>query len=1172
MKSNAKIHLKPIFIALKYSLLLIQISIMISSASMADTSVNVLGLHETNVELHIKNKTLKSVYQEIEKQSPYRFVYNDDIIPRDQIISLDIEASLSDVFEVLGRQTNTRYEQVGKNIVVTSASPEQQGLITGRVTDEQGIPLLGATFKVVEINKFAVSDEDGNFKIDVPPGTYTLEIKYISFQPQQKQVVVQAGIPTFLRIMLQPEIGELGEVVVTALGITREAKSVGFSTQKVDGNDIQESHETNLLSTLSGRVAGVNITNSSGNIGASTNIQIRGQNFVGGYNYNNSPLFVVDGVPISNNNEQSTRSFTGRQDFNNPNFTSGEGEVDYGNAAGEIDPNDIGNITVLKGPNAAALYGSRASNGVILITTKSGKGNKGLGISFNSQASIETPLKFPDYQHEYGQGRNGQYAYKDGMGGGINDNVSENWGPRLNGQLIPQFDSPTDPATGERIPTPFVAHRNQLKDFFEVGKTFTNNISISNSNEKLNFRFTYTNTSQTGIVPNTDLHRNSIGLNTGYAIDPKLHIAVNMNYINTKSDNRASYGAKNDEGVMKIFLYMPRNVDIKSLRNYWKEGSGDLIQNTPIWNANGTILNNPYFVAHENLNGNNRDRVYGNVKINYDILPNLSLILRTGRDFYNDKRTMRHAASSKQYINGYYQEDDIYFRETNHDMLLSYNTPLGNDFSISASAGGNLMKQVSKRLGAIAGKLAIPNIYNLTNNATPIVSGNVYQEKKINSLYATAQVGYKDALFLDLTGRNDWSSSLPKSNNSYFYPSASVSLVASELFGLKSKTISFLKLRGSVSSVRRDLEPYKTHPKFQTTQGWGGETVAVHNNDYPNENIRPEKVVSYEFGFDSRFINNRIGLDFTYYKSITTDLIIPVTLNPSAGYDTKLMNVGKMTNHGIEVMLNVVPVKSKDFTWNIQVNYSLNRNKVISLAEDKGISRIRQLERWASLELRTENTKGDGSFGSLYGDYLIYKNGQLTHRNGLPQEENGDWGYLGNVNPDWKAGITNEFSYKNWALSFLFDIQKGGVVHSRTYIEGIRAGSLKESLKYRDDNGGGTMTGEGIDIDTGESNTTSVTVRDYWRNYYNNDDIATFDASYVKLRELKISYQLPQSLFLNTPIRNAAVSLVGRNLLLWSDVPNIDPEVSAYDGQFQGVEAMSLPSLRSYGVSLNVNF
>ncbi len=1064
---------------------------------------------------------------------------------------------------------------------IDSLYAQQTGQVKGRVLDQEGNPLTGvsvSTKRNQEGVRRTVSDQNGVFVLNnLQIGQqYPIVFTLVGYKNHEEtDYLVSAGDNNSLLVRLTEQSSELEEVVVTALGITRAAKSVGFSVQQVGGDKIQEAHETNLVNTLSGRVAGVQITNSSGGIGASSNIQIRGQNFVSGYNYNNSPLFVVDGIPISNNNEQSTRAFTGRQDFNNPNFTGGEGEVDYGNAAGEIDPNDIESISVLKGPNAAALYGSRASNGVVLITTKSGRGAKGVGINFNSHVDFGTPLKLPDYQYEYGQGRYGVYEYVDGMGteAGKFDNIMENWGPALNGQLLKQWDSPVDPQTGERIATPFVAHRNQLKDFLQTAKTFTNSLSIANSNDKLNYRFSYTNLSQSGMVPNTDLRRNSLGVNAGYQIIPKLRLDVAMNWVNSGSDNRASYGAKNDESVMRMFLYMPRNLDINSLRNYWKPESGQTEQHSPIFNMNGTIWNNPYFVAYENLNGNNRDRVYGNVKATYDIRADLKLMLRSGRDFYNDKRTMRHANSSSQYKNGYYQEDDVYFIETNHDMLLSYSPKIHSDFSFNASLGGNLMAQVSKRLGAIAPRLAIPNVYNLTNNGEPLLAGNTYQEKRINSIYGTAQIGFRDMIYLDVTGRNDWSSALPKANNSYFYPSASLSVIASDLLGWTSEKFNMLKLRGAASSVRRDLEPYRTLPNFLVTQGWGGETVAIHNNNYPNENIRPEKVVSYEFGFDSRLFNNRLGLDLTYYNSRTTDLIIPVTLNPSAGYDTKLMNVGEMTNHGMELMLSGAPVRSDNFSWDIFINYSFNRNKVVSLAEDRGISRIRQLERWASLELRTENTKGDGASGSLYGDYLIYNdNGLLTHYNGFPQEENGDWGYLGNVNPKWIGSIANDFRYKNWNLSFLFAGQKGGVVHSRTYIDGINAGSLPESLPFRDENGAGMITGEGIDISTGQPNNIAVPVRDYWRSYYNNDRIATFDASYLKLREVKISYRLPQRLLQRTAIKGASVSFIGRNLMLWSDVPHIDPEVSAYDGQFVGVEAMSLPSMRNFGMSVNVAF
>jgi TonB-linked SusC/RagA family outer membrane protein len=1050
-------------------------------------------------------------------------------------------------------------------------SQAQRGIeVTGAVTDAKtGEALPGASVTVKNTTNGVTTAPDGTYRLVVASDKEVLVYRFIGYREQEAPV----GSRRVINVALAEAVSQLDEVVVTALGVTRENRTIGFSVQQVEGTLLVEAREPNLVNALNGRVAGVRVTNPAGGIGASSNIQVRGQNFVSGYNYNNSPLFVVDGVPVSNNNEQSTRAFTGRQDFNNPNFTSGEGEVDYGNAAAEIDPNDIASITILKGPNAAALYGSRASNGVVLITTRSGKGTRGIGVSFSTSVSLENPLKLPRYQYKYGQGREGQYAYVDGAGGGTHDNVMENWGPPMNGQLVAQWDSPVDPVTGKRVPTPFVAYPDQLKDFFETGHTFTTNLSVAGSKERHDFRASYTRVAQRGIVPNTGLSRNSIGLNAGYLLVPRLKLSVNMNYVQTGSENRASYGAKNDDAIMRVFLYMPRNVDVKKLRDYWREGSGNTVQNSPIWSANGARWNNPYFIAHENLNGNKRERLFGHVKLEHDILPNLHLVLRSGRDFYFDKRTMRHAVSSAQYVNGYYQEDDVTFLETNHDFLLTYDRPLSLDFTISASAGGNLMYQRTERLGAIAPRLAIPGVYNLTNNATTIIAGNSRQEKRIHSLYGTARIGYKNALFLDLTGRNDWSSALPRANRSYFYPSASLSAVITELARPGGRDgAGFVKARASIASVRRDLEPYQTSTNFQVSQGWGGETVAVHNNNYPNANIRPENVLSYEFGTDARFLDDRLSVDATYYKSITTDLIIPVTLNPSAGYDTKLMNVGKMTNRGVEIMLGVVPVKTRDFRWKATLNYAANRNKVLELAEAEGVSRIRQLERWASLEIRTENTKGDGSFGSLYGDYLIYQENRLTHKNGFPREENGDWGYLGNVNPDWTGSLDNEFHYKGLTLSCLFSVQKGGVVHSRTFINGIGAGSLEESLVNRDANGGGTMTGAGIDIDTGQPNATAVPVRDYWRSFYDNDHIGTFDASNVKLREARVAYRLPARLLSRYAITGASLSLVGRNLLLWSDVPNIDPEVSSYDGQFQGVESMSLPSLRSYSLSLHLTF
>ena len=790
--------------------------------------------------------------------------------------------------------------------------------VKGTIKTPNGEPVIGATIIEKGTTNGTITDVNGNFVLKIMNKIGELEAACVGF----KKVVFKPE-KEIVSLIMEEDTKVLGEVVVTALGITREAKSLGYSVQKLGGDGVVQAHESNFVNALSNRIAGVQITNSSGGIGASSSIQIRGQNFVGGYNYNNSPLFVVDGVPISNNNEQSTRSFTGRQDYNNPNFTSGEAEVDYGNAAGEINQEDIESVSILKGPNASALYGARAANGVILITTKSGKGQKGLGVTYSSTVSFETALRLPEFQNSFGQGLEGKYAYVDGAGGGVNDKDVANWGPAMNGQLITQFDSPLDD-NGNRIAIPFVSGGNQLEDFLQTGHNISNTITLSNSNDKLNYRLTYTNNQQKGIVPNTGLAKNTIGLSAGYQIIPQLRADVTMNYVHTNSDNRASTGAKNADNIMAIFLKMPRNVSLNSLQQQWRDGKENVAQNTPIGDETSTGINNPYFVVYNNLNGNTRDRVYGNLRLKYDILKGLSLQIRSGLDVYSDNRTIRHAVTSQSFFNGYYQEDDVSFMEINNDFLLSYRLPdeAVRNFGFSISAGGNMMNQISKRLGAIAPELTIPGVYNLTNNAKPILAGNSLTQKKVNSLYVTAQFSYLNGLFLDLTGRNDWSSALPKKNNSYFYPSASLSAVLTDLFDIRSNILTFAKVRTSTSMVRRDLEPYQTASNFIISQGWGGNSTATANNNYPNPDIKPEKVVSYEFGGDFRFFNSRVGIDVAYYKSITTDLIIPITLNPSAGYDTKLMNVGKMTNQGIELMVNVVPVRTKDLEWSLNFNFS----------------------------------------------------------------------------------------------------------------------------------------------------------------------------------------------------------------------------------------------------------
>ena len=1012
-----------------------------------------------------------------------------------------------------------------------------RGIVT---TEEDGEPVIGASVIVKGTALGTVTDVNGRFELSgLSPSATRLLISYISLMAKEVAIAPQVSVT------LKSDTHLLDEVVVTALGISREKKALGYTAQEVKQDALVQGKDNNLLNSLSGKIAGVRITNTQGDVGSSR-IVIRGETSIAG---ENQPLFIVDGIPVDNS-QLNARS-SGR---------------DFKNAIADLNPEDIKTLTVLKGPNAAALYGARAAHGAIVITTKGGdKRQKGIGITLHSSTQVSFVATLPEFQNLFGQGAGGRFSYVDGKGAGVNDGVDESWGPRLDiGLLIPQFDSPLD-ADGNRVATPWVSHPNNVRDYFRMGISTNNGISIARGDDKYQFRVGYNYEKQVSIVPDAGTNKTNISLNTDYHLAKWIVVGATANYIVYTAPSLPGSATPSGSNVrsnspMLQFLWFGRQVDTNSLK-------ADYTRN---WNS--SYYDNPFWSASYNTQSQERHRLIGDLHAEFRLTDGLHVRFRTSTDWYNDRRKSKvkwgSAGAGSPY--GSYAEDAYTVKENNTEVLATYIKQLNKNWGIDALLGFNVRNKQYENNYQAAPRLAVADLYTLTNSRDPLTSSNDFYRLRQYGLYGSIQLDYRRWAFLNITGRNDWSSTLPVDNNSYFYPSASLSAVLTDLFDIRSNILTFAKVRTSTSMVRRDLEPYQTASNFIISQGWGGSSTATANNNYPNPDIKPEKVVSYEFGGDFRFFNSRVGIDVAYYKSITTDLIIPITLNPSAGYDTKLMNVGKMTNQGIELMVNVVPVRTKDLEWSLNFNFSKNKNKVVALAEDKGISRIRQIERWASLELRTENTKGDGSYGSLYGDYLVYKDGQLQLKNGLPVEENGDWGYLGNVNPDWTGGLGTDFKYKNWTFSALFGFQHGGSVYSRTYIEGMRNGSLKESLAWRDADGAGMIVADGIDVETGQKNTVAVPVRNYVQAYYDNDMIATFDASYVKLRELKIGYTLPKKWLKNTPLKNVSVSAFGRNLFIWTDVPNIDPEVASYDGQLKGIETMSLPSTRSFGFNLNV--
>ncbi len=1044
------------------------------------------------------------------------------------------------------------------SIVATS-----QTTFTGSVFDENNVPLPGASVVIKGSSTGVATDFDGNFEIELPSESEILVVSYIGYITQEFNTSGQtSGI-----ITLQPDSQQLDEVVVTALGIEREKKSLGYASQELDNEEVVNAREPNLLNGISGKVAGLQITNSPSGLGGSARVSIRGD---ASLNINgNSPLFIVDGTPISNEIVGSNGS--GTQD------------VDYGNGAAEINPQDIESMNVLKGPAAAALYGARAANGAIIITTKKGKSRSGrLGVSFNTGVTVENVMMLPDWQNRYGQGNNQQFEFVDGSGSGIADGVDESWGPPLDtGLLIPQFDSPrTDGTRGGDIyvsdapitPTPWVSVPDNTKDFFETGITLTNSIAISKSGEMGNMRFSYQNLDQEGTLPNTDLKRNTFSLTGSLNLTDKVTVNANVNYVKTDSENRpsVSYGT---ESIMYLFIWYGRQLNTNNLRDYWQPG----LEGRQQFNYNYNYHDNPFFTMYENTNAQDKDRIFGNVSINYDISENWKLLLRSGRDFYRDFRPRKRAFSTQRFPFGTYQEDNIFFEESNTDFLLSYDKTFNEKWNVNISAGGNQLRQKQDFTKSVAPQLINPGVYSFNNSRQAVQVNTNNFEKRINSIYGFARFAYDGMLFLDLTGRNDWSSTLPQDNNSYFYPSATLSAIASDIFNMP-EWVSFAKVRAAYAEVGNDTDPYRLRSFYRNETPFDGSTpILTESALIPNAELKPEITSSYEFGLDLRFFQSRLNFDLTYYDSSTRNQIINIDTDISSGYSSQLINAGEVRNYGFEAIVNVVPVLSDNFRWNTTFNFSANNSEV----KDLGGVNFSLTERNGAFIQAREG----GSISAIYGRGFQrvedpnseFFGQKIINQQGIPIRTD-DLVYQGDYAPDFTLGMQNTFRYKNIDLGFLLDTRQGGIVISRTKTIGSTSGQLMETLEGRE-NG---IVAEGV-VNTGTAenpvyspNTTNVDARTFNNRYYERDNVeaAKYDASYTKLREVTLGYSLPKKITDNLPITNARFSVTGRNLLLWTDNPHFDPEVVGVSGGTlqPGIENMSYPSTRLFTFNLQVDF
>ncbi len=1052
---------------------------------------------------------------------------------------------------------------------------EQRGQV---IENQNNEPIVGASVVVSE-SVYTITDADGNFLLKTEKEQVTARIQALGFQTQQVQL--KAGEP--MTIVLNENIEQLQDVVVTALGIKRDKEELGYSVSELNSKELTDVPQTNVVNSLAGTVAGVQITNGSSGIGSSSRIVIRGESSLSN---TNQPLFVVDGIPI--NNELIASDLE--------NTEQGIQEVDWGNGASEIHPDDIESISVLKGPGAAALYGARAGNGVVVINTKKGTDKGGFGITTSSYYTFETPLRIPDYQNVYGGGAGGEFAYDDGLdagpGEGKNDGGIRSFGPQMNGQLITQFDGMSTDANGNPVrggdiiarnvngtlnpitPTAWEARPDNVRNFFQTGTTYQTNLAISKANEKSSFRLSYSALDNTGILPNTDLNRQGISLSAEQKFPMNVRANIFANYIHSESSNRPGLGY-GSENVMYIFNWMGRQNNVENLRDYWQAGQEGLEQ----FNFNYQWMDNPYLTLFENTNAFDKNRLIGNGALTWDATEKLSLRFRTGIDYFNELRTFRRAFSSQRWAFGAYREDDISFKEINTDLLATYRDRIGeSDWSYTASVGANQMNQEIGNKATQAGELSVPNVYNFENSRIPLVISQFPTKKRINSLYGLAQFNYKSGFFFDVTVRNDWFSTLPIENASIPYYSASVSYVLNRFFDLPD-AINYAKLRFSSASVGNDTDPYQTEQTFRFNQNYGSNPLVTNRSTLVNSDFQPERLNALELGGEFWFFGNRLMLDATVNQNISVNQIIGLPNSAASGFTNRVVNGGTVRSRGLELLVQGTIIEKDNFRWTATATYAANRAEVTELPDgvDQYVLGVSQIYSGGGNQVFYIVKEG-GRVGDMYGTGILQHEGRdVYNQNGIPLRD-GELQLLGNYNPDFIVGLNNQFKYKNVSLNILWDWRQGGTIVSRTKSLGLSSGVLEESLEGRE-NG---IVGDGVvNIGTMENpnyveNTTAISAVDYYNQYNNrgNEATALYDASYLKLRQVSLYFTLPQKWSKAVGSRKIQFGVIGSNLLLFTENPHFDPELSAMQGRnfAYGVDDMSYPSSRSYGFALKTQF
>jgi len=1098
------------------------------------------GFAQDRISLTLRDVEIKSAITAVQRVSEYRFLYNDDILPRDHKVSLSVKkATIQKVLNDLFFATGLTYRIMnGRLVVISSTRPTTAFTVSGtvRLRDQSGqlSTVAGIVVKESTRDNATITNDQGQYTITVTDENAALEYTHVGYT----SITQSVGGRSVIDVVIEAAAQQLTDVVITALGISRQKRSLTYSAQSIKGDELSGSRQVNITSAMPGRVAGLTINKTNSGPGGSNRILFRGNRSIAG---NNQPLIIVDGVRIDND----AKAFADVALF---------GGRDNGDGISNINPDDVESMSVLTGVSAAALYGSDAANGAIIITTKKGSARKGIGIQVASSATIEKIMIFPDMQNTYGQGNNGSFV-------ATNEN---SWGPKMEGQDVTDWTGKTQPHS----PQP-----ENSKDFFKTGSELVNSIAMSGGSEKAQTYFSYTNTLSKGIIPNNEFKRNNFNARQNVNLTDKLSLDIKANYINEDIQNRPLSGVANR--AVSTILSMPRSLRLDDIQDFETlNPDGTVTQN--YWATPAPAFQNPYWTAYRNLYQRKRNRIMGLAALKYQFSEGLSLQVRSSIDYYTDN------SEEKDYNDTYWLTDYVgrgnYVvnkesnRQLNGDVLLNYNRELSDRFAINVNAGASIEKFNFERTTLNNQGLNAPNLF-ATSNAVALSNEQfpyfLYQplaRTERQSVYGAAQISYNNYLFLDLTGRNDWNSTLPVHNASYFFPSAGISGIISDMVELPA-FISYLKLRTSYALVGNGTGFNNLKPSFFLGPGGNGGFLNI-DRTLKNPDLKPEQTRSFEAGMDFSLFSNRAGAEITYYKTNTRNQILRIPIPDPSGYATRTINAGNIQNSGVELLLFARPVDTRNFKWNISATFGANKNKVIeldplskepALSSPQAIGSIRVVEGGKYGELFTASLQRDASGQIVVG------------ANGLPLVVTDQNHYIGNYNPDWTGGITNSFQLGPVNFSFLIDMRKGGYVLSGTQMLLASKGVTDYTANNRET---GFVIPNSVNED-GSKNDVAVTSEQYWTHISQNSvgELFAYDATNARLREASLTYTLPNKLTGTTILRGASITLLGRNLFfITNKAEGFDPESSLGTGNNQGIEYASTPSTRSIGLYLKLNF